>query len=135
MDRNTTHGIGNYPVKLIDNRDGTYSVAVAILKNAQTAGDNTNALLAASASYTGVSLSVEGYARITGTVYSDQAGTLYIEQSPDGTNWDTATSLSVSAATATSFSVEVVAPYARLRYVNGATAQTVFRLYSFLRRI
>jgi hypothetical protein len=68
--------------------------------------------------------------RITGTVFSDQAGTLFIEQSSDGTNWDVSTSVPVTANDGSGFSEELVAPQVRLRYVNGATLQTSFRLFS-----
>jgi hypothetical protein len=47
-----------------------------------------------------------------------------------GTSW---TATAVSAGTGLKFSVEKVLPYARVRYVNGATAQTVFRLYVYRR--
>jgi len=70
---------------------------------------------------------------ICGSVYADQPGTLYVEQSPDGTNWDLVDSYSVSAGTGLKFSVEKVLPYARVRFVNGATAQAVFRLYMYRR--
>jgi hypothetical protein len=96
---------------------------------------STTTPLGANGTYTSGSLTVSGYGRIVGTVFADQAGTLYIEQSSDGTNWDASTSVSVSASTPTSFSVEVVAPTARVRYVNGATAQTAFRLYVRARRV
>jgi len=59
--------------------------------------------------------------------FSDQAGTLYIEQSPDGTNWDLSESVSVPANTGTALVTTVKSKYVRFRYVNGATAQTVFR--------
>lgn len=98
--------------------------------------DATTAVLTASGTYTTANaLLVGGNARITGTVFADQAGTLNIDQSSDGTNWDYSTSVTVTASTKTNFSVEVVAPYARLRYVNGATIQTVFRLYAFTRGV
>lgn len=70
------------------------------------------------------------YDTVTGTVYASHAGTLNVEQSSDGTNWDKNDSTSVSATTGTSFSVAIVAPYWRLRYVNGATPQTTFRLHA-----
>jgi len=72
--------------------------------------------------------------RVVGSVFADQAGTLYIEQSPNNTNWDIVDSFSVSANAGLGFSVEKVVPYARVRYVNGATAQTVFRLYVYVRK-
>lgn len=70
------------------------------------------------------------YDTITGTVYASSAGTLNVEQSSDGTNWDKNDSTAVSATTGTSFNVTIVAPYWRLRYVNSATPQTVFRLHA-----
>jgi hypothetical protein len=56
-----------------------------------------------------------------------------VEQSPDGANWDIVDSYSVSAGAGLKFSVEKVLPYARVRFVNGATAQAVFRLYVYRR--
>jgi len=69
------------------------------------------------------------YTKLYVTVFADQAGTLYIEQSPDGGNWDVTESISVSANVGVAVVREIAAGYARVRYVNGATAQTVFRLY------
>lgn len=92
--------------------------------------------LAANGTYTtAASVDVSGMRRIFGTVISDQAGTLYVQQSSDNANWDVQSSFTVAANDAvgsgTGYSVEVVAPYARLYYTNGATAQTVFRLYAW----
>jgi len=70
---------------------------------------------------------------VCGSAYADQPGTLYVEQSPDGSNWDVVDSFSVSAGTGLKFSVEKVLPYLRVRYVNGAADQTVFRLYAYRR--
>lgn len=68
--------------------------------------------------------------RITGVVIADQAGSIFIEQSGDQTNWDLSTTYPVVASTALKFSEEIVLPWVRVRYVNGATPQTVFRLFS-----
>lgn len=103
--------------------------------NTQALADSTTQPLAAGDAYTGAAFPVAGWGRIVGSVYSDQAGTLYIEQSPDGVNWDVVVSINYAAGTTPGFSVEVLAPEARLRYVNGATAQTVFRLYAYRRRV
>lgn len=94
---------------------------------------STTTALDASASYTSDGEDATSYDRITGTVFADQAGTLYIEQSPDGTNWDDSTSVSVSASAGQSFSVELVSYYVRIRYVNGGTAQGTFRLSAYLK--
>jgi DUF4097 and DUF4098 domain-containing protein YvlB len=90
----------------------------------------TTTPLAANASYT--SSSDDRYGRTHRTViahaYADQPGTLYIEQSPDGTNWDISESTSVAANTGTALITVIKSRYMRFRYVNGANAQTVFRL-------
>lgn len=66
---------------------------------------------------------------VVGVVKTDQAGTLYVEQSKDATNWDLSESTAVSANTGTKFSFAVVAPYIRVRFVNtSVTAQTFLRL-------
>ena len=88
----------------------------------------TPAPLAASATYTSGNLSMGSYEKIVGSVYAGQTGTLYINQSYDGTNWDVQSSITVSASTPTGFNIAVVAPYQQMVYTNGSTAQTVFRL-------
>jgi hypothetical protein len=94
---------------------------------------STTTPLAANGSWTSAVDSTTNTGRLVGSVFADQAGTLYIEQSPDNTNWDVVDSFSVSANAGLGFSVEKVVPYIRVRYVNGATAQTVFRLYAYRR--
>jgi len=96
--------------------------------------DYTTAPLAANSTW--ISKVDNDYAtgRIVGTVFADQSGTLYVEQSPDGNNWDVVDSFPVSANAGLGFTVEKVAPYVRVRYVNGATTQTTFRLYIYARK-
>lgn len=67
---------------------------------------------------------------IAGSVFSDKAGTLFIEQTFDGINFDISVSQAVAANTPASFSQAIIAPVVQLRYVNGGVAQTAFRLYS-----
>ncbi len=70
----------------------------------------------------------ERHDTIEGTVFSDVAGTVNVEQSSDGTNWDFNSTTAVTANTGASFSVKLVAPFWRLRYVNGGTDQATFRI-------
>lgn len=66
---------------------------------------------------------------IVGLIFSDQAGNLFVEQSVDNSNWDyTSAAYAVVAGTGKTFKEEIFAPYIRLRYVNGATLQGVFRI-------
>lgn len=84
--------------------------------------------LAGNATYTSGTLIADTYDTIVGLVYASHAGTLYIEQSIDGTNWDLSESVAVSATTGTRFEKTIVAPYYRIKYTNGGTQQTTFRL-------
>lgn len=65
---------------------------------------------------------------VVGMVASDQAGNIFIEQSMDGTNYDESTTYAVAANDGKAFKEDVIAPFVRIRYVNGATPQTSFRL-------
>lgn len=65
---------------------------------------------------------------VVGMVFADQAGNIFIEQSMDNINWDISTTYAISANDGKGFKEEVYAPYVRVRYVNGATPQTAFRL-------
>lgn len=85
--------------------------------------------LAGAGVYTSDTMIASAADRITGGVFSDQSGTLFIEQSLDnGVNFDLSKSIAVTGGTGTFFSEEVVVPQVRLRFVNGATPQTVFRI-------
>ena len=88
----------------------------------------TPAPLAASATYTSDNLSMGSYDKIVGSVYADQTGNLYVNQSYDGKNWDVQSTVTVSASTPTGFNIAVVAPYQQIVYTNGSTAQSTFRL-------
>lgn len=76
-----------------------------------------------------------------GFAISDEPGTLYIDQSIDGENWDVTASVDVggtsglvntssynTAGGGTQFEdIAIVAPYLRVRYVNGNTSNNVLR--------
>ena len=89
---------------------------------------STTTPLSGGATYNSGSRLTDRTDRIVGTVIASHAGTLFVEQSYDETNWDYSISNSVSGGTGEGFSEEIVAPYVRLRYVNGGTPQTTFRL-------
>lgn len=84
--------------------------------------------------YTSKAFYTQGFARIVGTVFSNSNGNLHVQQSSDGVNWDSDTTVAVTGGTGAPFSVEITAPYARLQYVPTAS-QATFRLFPFLRRI
>jgi hypothetical protein len=65
---------------------------------------------------------------ISGLIWADQAGTLFVEHSGDGVNWDLSTSIAVVASTGKAFNEPLYTPFVRLRYVNGGVAQGAFRV-------
>jgi len=92
----------------------------------------TTTPLGASETWTGVgSTGALYHKRVMGTCKSDQSGTLYVEQSADSSNWDFISSFTVTGGTGIGFEVTLIAQYCRMRYVNGATPQTYFRLYGY----
>ncbi|QII11243.1 hypothetical protein KsCSTR_18640 [Candidatus Kuenenia stuttgartiensis] len=91
--------------------------------------DSTTMPLGAGATYIGVAKDALPFRNISGTLYSDQNCTLYIEQSQDGENWDYSSSFAVTGGTGTGFVVDVLATFARMRIVNGATPQTTLRAF------
>lgn len=102
---------------------------------ARTLADSTTTALAGGATYTSAAFDTSTATKIVGTCLADQPGTLHVEQSQDGINWDVISSRPVTVdpnSRGTEFDVEVAAPYGRVRYVNLATAQTVFRLYTYV---
>jgi hypothetical protein len=70
----------------------------------------------------------QGGVGIIGTIFADQPGTLHIEQSSDGEHVDVDTSYDIVAGDGKGFRELMVAPYWRLRYVNGESAQGAFRI-------
>lgn len=74
-----------------------------------------------------------GGTKLTGTVFADQAGLLFINQSSDGINFDGTTQLVVEAGVGLEWSVLIFAPWIQVVYENGSVTQTVFRLYGNVR--
>jgi hypothetical protein len=95
----------------------------------------TTSLLGAAGEYIASAFSLEENARIIGSCFADQNGTIYVEQRNDGTNWDVQSPFTYPASQLLGFSVEVVGNEGRIRFVNSATPQTSFRLYCRLRRV
>ena len=89
----------------------------------------TTDLLAGNATWTSVTFDTAEFEKITGSVFSDKVGKLYIEQSNDRSNWDIASTYDIPNGDGKGFTDTILLPYTRVRYVNGAVAQTAFRLY------
>ncbi len=72
------------------------------------------------------------------SLFADQPGTLYVEQSFDGgNNWDVSGVYNVAASggqttpgNGIGIGVDILAPWIQVRYVNGSTIQGAFRLFA-----
>jgi len=95
--------------------------------------ERTTTALGANATYTSRTYTAQDLEEIGFYVYADQAGTVYYDVSFDGSTWRTVKSVSVSGGTALSDSFKPTGHFVRLRYVNGATAQTTFDFTIYVR--
>lgn len=113
------------------------NLSIAEVKNlVSPVVDYTTTVLGDGATYTGDAFNCSENGKIIGSCYSDHAGTLYVDQRNDGTNWDIRDELPYAAADLLGFEIDVLAPEARVVFVNDAgAAQTAFRLYVRMRRV
>lgn len=116
--------------------DATSQLISAQFENKVSATlDSTTANLGDGATYTGAQFSVEAYGRIVISLQCNRAGTLYVDQTNDGTNYDIVSTFAYTAADTAGYSVEVLCPNARVRFANSAgAATTTLRLYARARR-
>lgn len=121
----------------------TNKVHISQIDDRLLLAETGTSLLAGAARLVGDVIQVSGYTHITGFIFSDVASAadgVIIEQGILIADFPTgvAATTSITNSTTTyvagdiesnSFSVQVVAPFARIIYVNGAVAQGAFRLY------
>lgn len=104
------------------------SIVSEIGKNSSTTA------LSSGATFTGVG-ELNNFDHVACMVKTDQAGTLYFDFSPDGTNWDStfpSSGFSVAAGVSEFHTAVKLRRYFRVRYVNGTDgAQTYLRLYTY----
>lgn len=112
-------------------------------------GADTSADFGGTNTFTSRYLRTETHDLLTGSVFSNVAGSFYLEQSPDGVNWDPTTSgavhnysannvsngtlhaaISVTANKAQPFVEQVILPYWRIRFVRttGTGTPTSFQI-------
>ncbi len=92
---------------------------------------DTTTALAASAAYTGSTINTSTERRITGIVAADKDGTFAIEASVNGTNWYAVYTQGITNGTPHGFDVPCYTEYTRVKYTNGAEAQTSFILVAY----
>ena len=106
----------------------TYALAsIKFISHKTATVERTTTTLAAGATYTSRIYTAQNLKNIKCYVYADQPGTLYYDVSFDGSTWRTVKSVSLTAgATIQDFLEPISGHFVRLRYVNGATAQSAF---------
>ena len=100
--------------------------------NAVSSSNSNTTPLGIAGTFTGTFEDVLRYGSVAITAYADQAGTLYLDWSSDGTHVDQTVTIPVALGGA-SASAAVAARYLRVRYLNGAVGQTAFRLQTLYR--
>jgi len=94
--------------------------------------NSTTKPLGANETFEGRSQTVDAYNQITVNGVSDADGTLYIEQSSNGTDWDYSTNHSIVASTPFNVENDIIASEFRVRYENDTQPQNFFRLQTLL---
>jgi hypothetical protein len=97
--------------------------------------NSTTSVLGAAAVFTGTGEDVSKFRTVVVSVYASHASAsdgFEVHFSSNGTNWDITKTYSVSATTGAYVAVPVLAQYFRVKYTNGGTLQTSFRLQTIL---
>lgn len=85
--------------------------------------------LNAAATFTGTGVDVSSFASVVLSVLTDQAGVMYADFSPDGTNWDSTLTYAVAAGVNETHRLTVTSRFFRVRVINSsASNQTYLRL-------
>lgn len=96
-------------------------------KNVSEIG-STDSLLDSGENYESSVFNISTSKNISGTCYADQNGTLYVYQSFDGVNFDYEEEYTYTALEKLGFFLDCFCKYAKIKFINGVTRQTAFRL-------
>lgn len=102
------------------------------LENIVSTVNSSTTPLSAAGVFTGTSVDTGEYSTITVSAYSDQSGTLSIQFSSNGTDWDISQEYPITANTGFTETTNIGAQFFRIQFTNEAVAQTIFRLQSIL---
>lgn len=109
------------------------SGAITLVNGLVSTGNSSTTPLGIGAAFTGTAEDISNYSGVNIIVTTDRNGTLNMQFSPDGTNWDhdDAYPCTVTTGGVTQsfyFQNAPIAKYFRVYYVNDGTAQGVFRI-------
>ena len=112
----------------------TEIVSLGVSYNGTVNTENSSSVaLNTGATFTGTGKDVSSYPSVVVAVKTDQAGTLYIEFSPDNSNWDSSLSFSTAAGINEVHRITVTRKYFRVRFTNTSESnQSYFRLQALL---
>lgn len=118
--------------------DGVLHLAAG-KKNLVDSNNSTVAQLNGGIAFTGTGTDVSQYASVAITIHSDQDSAddgMIFEFSMDNTNWDDQYKFNIDASQSQTrrFQFPVTAQYFRVRYINGSTTTTAFRVQTVLHR-
>jgi len=124
----------NSPASFIYTASSIIQQAVVDSNNSSTTNLQEYEASASTDTFTGVSTSTLGVAGIQVSLKTDQNCTIYIEQSPEGTNWDLSDVFNYYASINNfGVTVQAINSYVRIRVINlGSVATTYFRLQTVL---
>jgi hypothetical protein len=106
-------------------------VSIAGIKRVEAFRDKTP--LGINAKYYSPSLDGLAFSKLSGIVFADQAGELQVEESLDGYDWIQTSKQTITASAGKAFSYDINSRFIRLIFVNGATANTTFKINGFLK--
>ena len=96
-------------------------------------GNSYSTPISSNASYTGTYVDVSNYSSVLTAVKTDKSGILYMQFSPDGTNWDSSLSFFVASGTNEVHRLSVTRQYYRTAFTNtSASNQNYFRLQTMV---
>lgn len=97
--------------------------------------NNTSISLVASDTWISNKENVDGFASVVVSVKTDVAGTLSIQYSGNGSDYDLVDSFSISGGVAKSCQSEVKARWCRIEFTNSGVPQTYLRLFTCYKQI
>ena len=126
----TEHFIGSH-----ETTDGDVHIGVQMQQDVYADANNSSVVnLASGATFTGAATSTLGVVGLQWSLYTTENCTVYIEQSPDGTNWDISYQFDyISSKGGEGETVQATQSYWRIRVTNiGTLTTTSFRLQGVL---
>ena len=115
----------HYEVLVVDNRRAVKEHTLeSPLINEKTVTSNNDNIKTSTTEKIDL-IETTGYNKITGFVFADQNLTIYVDQSFNQTHWDVVSTIPyVGNSTGGAISVEIIAPYARVRFDNSSGTDT-----------